>query len=77
MELVKKNIHMDFIKAKAATQLVLEDDMNLPDVKPDMDCICLEKGNVVIEEAKAYADSACGIVRSSTIETLTTFLAAA
>ncbi|MBR6666560.1 MAG: DUF3794 domain-containing protein [Lachnospiraceae bacterium] len=57
MELVKKNIHMDFIKAKAATQLVLEDDMNLPDVKPDMDCICLEKGNVVIEEAKAYADS--------------------
>ena len=57
MELVKKNIHMDFIKAKAATQLVLEDDMNLPDVKPDIDCICLEKGNVVIEEAKAYPDS--------------------
>lgn len=56
MELVKKNIHMDFTKAKAVTQLVLEEDMNLPDVKPDMDCICLEKGNVIIDEAKAYTD---------------------
>ena len=45
MELIKKNIHMDFTKAKAITQLVLEEDMNLPDVKPDIDCICLEKGN--------------------------------
>lgn len=57
MELIKKNIHMDFTKAKAITQLVLEEDMNLPDVKPDIDCICLEKGNVIIDEAKAYADS--------------------
>lgn len=57
MELVKKNIHMDFTKAKAVTQVVLEEDMNLPDVKPDMDCICLERGNVVIDEAKAYGDS--------------------
>ena len=56
MELVRKNIHMDFTKAKAVTQLVLEEDMNLPDVKPDIDCICLEKGNVIIDEAKTYAD---------------------
>lgn len=58
MELVKKNIHMDFTKVKAISQLVLEEDMNLPDVKPDVDSICLERGNVIIDEAKAYADSA-------------------
>lgn len=56
MELIKKNIHMDYTKAKATTQLVLEEDMNLPDVKPDMDCICLERGKVIIDEAKSYSD---------------------
>ncbi|MBR4084175.1 MAG: DUF3794 domain-containing protein [Lachnospiraceae bacterium] len=56
MELVKKNIHMDFTKAKAVTQLVLEEDMNLSDVKPDIECICLEKGNVIIDEVKTYGD---------------------
>lgn len=56
MELVKKNIHMDFTKAKASTQLVLAEDMNLPDVKPDIDCICLERGKVIIDEAKTHAD---------------------
>lgn len=57
MELVKKNIHMDYTKASAASQFVLEEDMNLPDVKPDVDCICLEKGTVLIDEVKAYTDS--------------------
>lgn len=57
MELVKKNIHMDFTKAKAVTQLVLQEDMNLPDIKPDIDYICLERGEVIIDEAKAYSDS--------------------
>ncbi len=57
MELVKKNIHMDYTKASAGSQFVLEEDMNLPDVKPDVDCICLEQGNVLIDEVKAYTDS--------------------
>ena len=56
MDLVKKNIHMDFVKASATSQLVLEEDMNLPDSKPDMDCICLERGNVWVDEVKSYAD---------------------
>lgn len=56
MELIRKNIHMDFTKAKAVTQMVLEEDMNLPDVKPDIDCICLEKSNVIIDETKTYGD---------------------
>ena len=58
MELVKKNIHMDYTKAVATEQFVLEEDVNLPDVKPDIDYICLERGNVIIDEVKAYADSA-------------------
>ena len=57
MELVKKNIHMDFTKATAASQFVLEEDMNLSDTKPDIDCICLERGKVLIDEVKTYADS--------------------
>ncbi len=58
MELVKKNIHMDYNKACATSQFVVEEDMNLPDVKPDIDCICLEKGEVLIDEIKPYADAA-------------------
>ena len=57
MELVKKNVHMDYTKAVATTQFVLEDDVNLSDTKPDMDVICLEKGQVVIDEVKAYEDA--------------------
>ena len=57
MELVRKNIHMDYTKATATSQFVLEEDMNLSDTKPDIDCICLERGNVVIDEVKAYTDS--------------------
>ena len=43
VELVKKNIHMDYTKATATNQFVLEEDMNLPDVKPDMDKIIFKK----------------------------------
>ena len=58
MELVKKNIHMDYTKASASTQFVLEDDVNLSDTKPDVDCICLEKGTVLIDEVKATDNGA-------------------
>ncbi len=58
MELVKKNVHMDFTKASAGTQFVLEDDVNLSDVKPDMDCICLEKGQIIIDEVRASENAA-------------------
>ncbi len=58
MELVKKNIHMDYTKASASTQFVAEDDINLSDTKPDVDCICLEKGTVLIDEVKAMENGA-------------------
>lgn len=52
MELIRKNIHMDRIRADAVSQITLEDDMNIPENKPDVSTLNLEKGNVIIEEVK-------------------------
>lgn len=57
MDLIKKNIHMDRIRANAVTQMTLEDDMNIPDNKPDVNSLNLEKGSVVIEEIKPGTDA--------------------
>lgn len=57
MELLRKNIHMDRIRAEAVSQITLEDDLNIPENKPDADTINLEKGEVVIEEVKAGTDT--------------------
>ena len=56
MELIRRNIHMDRIKAEAVSQATLEDDMNIPENKPDVDALNMEKGEVVIEEVKAAGD---------------------
>lgn len=56
MELIKKNIHMDRIRAEAVSQFTLEDDMNIPESKPDVSSLNLEKGSVVIEEIKPGTD---------------------
>ncbi len=56
MELLKKNIHMDYRKCSAVTQMTLEDDRNIPDVNPDVSQILLEKGNVKLEEVKVTND---------------------
>ena len=56
MELVKKNIHMDRIKCKASTQITLEDDCNVPDSKPDVERLILDKGEIKVEEMKASQD---------------------
>lgn len=56
MDLIKKNIHMDRIRADAVTQITLEDDMNIPDNKPDVNSLNLEKGTLVIEEIKPGTD---------------------
>ncbi len=57
MELIKRNIHMDRIKTEAVTQFTLEDDVNIPDSKPDVNTLNLEKGELVIEEIKPGNDS--------------------
>ncbi len=56
MELVKRNIHMDRVRASAVAQFTLEDDVNLPESKPDINSINLEKGELVVEEIKPSAD---------------------
>lgn len=57
MDLLKKNIHMDRIRCEAVTQITLEDDRNIPDSKPDVSSINLEKAEVVIEEIKPGTDT--------------------
>lgn len=56
MDLIKKNIHMDRIRADAVSQTTLEDDMNIPDNKPDVSSLNLEKGSLIIEEIKPGTD---------------------
>ncbi|BCN28808.1 DUF3794 and LysM peptidoglycan-binding domain-containing protein [Anaeromicropila herbilytica] len=53
MELIKKNIHMNKLKCKSSVQLTLDDDFNVPDVKPDIDKIVKEQGEIKINEVKA------------------------
>lgn len=57
MELLKQNIHMDRVCKEGSTQISLEDDMNLPETKPDINSLCMEKGSVVIEEVRPGADA--------------------
>lgn len=56
MELLKRNIHIDRVKTEAVTQLTLEEDLNIPETKPDVNSLNLEKGEVVIEEMKPGTD---------------------
>lgn len=57
MELLKRNIHMDRVRAEAVTQITLEDDINISENKPDITALNLEKGEVVIEEIKPGTDA--------------------
>ena len=61
MELIKRNIHMDRIRVQASTQFTMEEDVNLPESKPDVNQIHLEKGEICIDEVKSSTD--CVMVR--------------
>ena len=50
MELLKKNIRMTWQKAKAVTQITLEEDRNVPDSRPDTESIIQTKCVVRLEE---------------------------
>lgn len=56
MELSTKNIHMDRIKSETQTQVALEDDINIADVKPDVFQLVTEKGEARVEEIRALED---------------------
>lgn len=57
MELVKRNIHMDRVKTRAVSQFTPEDDVNIPDSKPDVDALQLSKGTLVVEEIRPGTDA--------------------
>lgn len=52
MELLKKNIHTERIKAKALLQIPLEEDINVSDTKPDVARIIHSGGRVKTDEIK-------------------------
>lgn len=52
MELIKQNIHMERIKCLASTQITLENDVNIPDNRPDAQGIILSRGSIEISESK-------------------------
>lgn len=57
MDIIKKNIHMGRIRVQASNQVSYEDDLNIPENKPDVSTILLHKGEVEIQEMKAVSDA--------------------
>ena len=61
MELLMKNIHMCRRAKQVEKQVVLEEDLNVPDAKPDVEMIIQSREHVVVEHTRAetgklYAD---------------------
>ncbi|MGN0298992.1 MAG: SPOCS domain-containing protein [Lachnospiraceae bacterium] len=56
MELVKKNIHMNKLKGKAFSQMTLDEDFNLSEIKPDAVHVILNQGEVVVDTIKVQQD---------------------
>lgn len=52
MELIKRNIHMNMIKCKSSMQMTIDNDINVPDVKPDINMVIRENGEIKIHEIK-------------------------
>ena len=52
MELVKKNIHFNRIAKEARNQITLEEDINIPDTKEDIEDILFYNYRVIIEEVR-------------------------
>lgn len=53
MELLKKNIHMNRLKSRVLTQLTLDDDFIVPDIKADIDDVITSQGEVIIDSLRA------------------------
>lgn len=52
MNLIKKNIHMNKIKESQIMQITLDDDFNVPDIKPDVEKIIKSSAQVCIDNYK-------------------------
>ncbi len=58
MELTKKSIRMCRLKKKTVSQITMDDDFIVPDVKPDIEKLVLEDGEAQIEEIKRLPEKA-------------------
>ncbi len=56
MELLKKQIHMNWQKAKTEQRMALSEDFNIPDKKPDAGRLIQKRGFVRMEEVRAAQD---------------------
>ncbi len=52
MELIKKDVHMNQMGSRQELQVTLDYDFNVPDIKPDVDKIVRQQGNVVVADTK-------------------------
>lgn len=52
MEILKKNIRMSRQKSQAMNQVTLEEDMNVPDSRPDASGIIQHSGKIKVEDSK-------------------------
>ncbi len=52
MEILKKRIRTNQFKGRAFTQITLDDDFNVPDVRPDIDKIIEENGDIKISDIR-------------------------
>lgn len=59
MELEKRNIHRNRQNARVVTQLVVDDDYNVPDSKPDAIRILSEMATVDVEQKKVLTGRIC------------------
>ena len=53
MELKKKNIHFNRIAKEARNQITLEEDVNIPDIKEDIESVLFTDCRVILEEVRA------------------------
>lgn len=53
MEVFMKNIHMCRQAKRAGTQITLDEDLNVPDIRPDVETIIQSREHVVLEQVRA------------------------
>lgn len=58
MEIVKQNMHLTCSKGKSISQITIDDDFNVPDVKEDVERIIKYDGSVQMEQMRLSEDRA-------------------
>ncbi|MGN0435324.1 MAG: DUF3794 domain-containing protein, partial [Wujia sp.] len=53
MDFCRKDIHTSILKSSKYSQLTIDDDFNIPDVKEDIDKIIAGNGYIVLDEVAA------------------------